>query len=83
MSEKQRIDDEALAKVVGGLGGENEATCPKCGKPMKPAGDFWHCDACKVDQFMSDADYIMTLKAAIAAGQTQGLVFPVWWDKVK
>lgn len=82
------LSDDEMTKAQGGLGGANEATCPKCGKPMKaennPYGDgWWHCDACDVDQICSDAEYIEILKAAEAAGQTQGLVYPVWWDKVK
>ncbi len=88
MSEKQKLNEKMLEKVAGGLGGSNEATCPKCGKPMRtvdnPFGDnTWHCDACNVDQLMSDADYILMIKAAEAAGQTQGLVYPVWWNKIK
>ncbi len=84
----KKIDDMDLKAVTGGLGGENEATCPKCGKPMNkisnPYGaDSWKCDGCNVTQMLSDADYILMLKAAEAAGQTQGLVYPIWWDKVK
>lgn len=82
------MNDEALAKATGGIGGANEATCPKCGKPMKknnnPYGDdIWHCDACNVDQMLSDAETIEIIKAAEAAGQTQGLEYPVWWNKIK
>jgi len=86
------LSDDEMTKAQGGLGGANEATCPKCGKPMSrpqdvdpngPHSDVWHCDACNVDQICSDAEYIEILKAAEAAGQTQGLVYPVWWDKVK
>ena len=84
------IADSELEKVVGGVGGINEATCPVCGKPMKkssnPYGtDGWVCPDpnCNQTQFLSDAEYIQFLKAAEAAGQTQGLVYPVWWDQVK
>ena len=81
------IDDSDMAKVSGGVGGANEATCPKCGQPMEvvnnPYGDnYWHCVACDIDQWLPDADYIEIIKASEAAGQTQGLVYPVWWDKV-
>ena len=81
-----KLKDEMLEKVTGGVGGENEATCPVCGKPMKftqnPYGsDSWKC-TCGETQFMSDAEYIMFLEAAEAAGQTQGLVYPVWWNQV-
>lgn len=84
----KKIDDQMLEKVSGGVGGENEATCPKCGKPMRkeanPYGtDSWKCDKCNETQLLSDAEYILMLKAAEAAGQTQGLVYPVWWNKVK
>ena len=84
----KKLTDEVLSKISGGLGGEFEATCPKCGRPMikeaNPYGsDSWKCDKCKETQFLSDADYILMLKAAEASGQTQGLVYPVWWDKVK
>ncbi len=82
------VSDEDMAKAVGGLGGANEATCPVCGKKMKvvenPYGDnYWTCEKCKVDQLFSDADYIEMLTLCEQAGQTQGLVYPVWWDKVK
>lgn len=85
---KAKLSDEMLGKVNGGLGGPNEATCPKCGKPMRkennPYGtDSWKCDKCNETQFLSDQDYIQMLRAAEAAGQTQGLVYPVWWNKVK
>ena len=82
------LSDEDMAKAIGGVGGANEATCPICGKPMKvvdnPYGDnFWTCEKCKVDQICSDAEYIEILKYLEATGQTQGVVYPVWWDKVK
>ncbi|WP_036609431.1 hypothetical protein [Oribacterium sp. P6A1] len=81
------LSDEDMANVTGGLGGPNEATCPECGKPMKavdnPYGDnFWTCDACKIDQFCSDADYIAMIKILEQAGQTQGIVYPVWWKDI-
>ncbi len=84
----KKIADDILGKISGGLGGEYEATCPKCGKPMRkeanPYGtDSWKCDGCKETQFLSDAEYILMLKTAEQLGQTQGLVYPVWWDKVK
>jgi ribosomal protein L37AE/L43A len=87
-NKNMEINDEDMKKAAGGLGGTNEATCPKCGKPMKwqdnPYGDgIWHCDACNENQMLSDAETIEMIKAAEASGQTQGLVYPVWWDKVK
>ena len=82
------LSDEDMAKAFGGVGGKNEATCPVCGKAMKvvknPYGDdYWTCDKCNVDQFFSDADYIEIVKLCEQAGQTQGIVYPVWWNKVK
>lgn len=82
------LGDDEMKKAQGGFGGANETTCPKCGKPMKkvnnPYGDdSWHCDDCDIDQICTDAEYIEILKAAEAAGQTQGLVYPVWWKKKK
>ncbi|MCR5604303.1 MAG: hypothetical protein K6G27_11470 [Lachnospiraceae bacterium] len=82
------LPDDEMAKAIGGLGGMKEATCPVCGKPMKevpnPYGDpYWRCEECKVDQICSDAEYIEILKFCELTGQTQGLVYPVWWDKVK
>ncbi len=85
------ISDADMENATGGVGGANEATCPKCGKPMSrpqdkdpngPHSDVWTCDACGTDQLFTDAEYIEILKAAEAAGQTQGLVYPVWWNQV-
>ena len=86
-NEINKMSDEMLEKATGGVGGEHEATCPVCGKPMKfkpnPYGsDSWECKKCHETQFLSDADYIQMIKAAEATGQTQGLVYPVWWGKV-
>lgn len=82
------VSDEDMAKVTGGVGGKNEATCPVCGKPMavvnNPYGDnYWTCSKCNIDQLFSDADYIEVIKICEMAGQTEGIVYPVWWDKVK
>ncbi len=53
-------------------------------KEANPYGtDSWKCDMCNETQLLSDAEYILMLKAAEAAGQTQGLVYPIWWNKVK
>ena len=84
-----KINDDKLEDVVGGVGGIDEATCPLCGTPMKkspnPYGSsMWVCpnEKCNETQFLSDAEYIQFLKAAEATGQTQGLVYPVWWNQV-
>lgn len=84
-----KLKDDILEDVVGGLGGIDEATCPVCGKAMKksnnPYGtDGWVCPDpnCNQTQFLSDAEYIQFLKAAEATGQTQGLVYPVWWKQI-
>ena len=84
---ENNLNDEMLKNVNGGVGGANEATCPVCGKPMKPVNnefgdDFWKCDKCNQTQYVSDAEYILMIKAAEAAGQTQNLVYPVWWELV-
>lgn len=82
------ISDDDMGQAVGGLGGKNEATCPVCGKPMTPVdnpyGDnYWTCSKCKVDQICSDAEYIEMLRLLEQAGATEGLVYPVWWNKIK
>ena len=48
------ISDEEMAKVTGGVGGANEATCPECGTPMNVInanGEYgdrsWVCPKCK------------------------------------
>lgn len=82
------LSDMDMATAVGGVGGANEATCPVCGKAMKtvsnPYGDsFWRCDKCKIDQICSDAEYIEMIKLCEQLGQTQGIVYPVWWNSIK
>ena len=82
------LSDAEMANASGGVGGADEATCPECGQPMRLVdnayGDnYWHCDACNIDQYLSDKDTIEILKAAEAAGQMQGIVIPVWYDPKK
>ncbi|MCR5357458.1 MAG: hypothetical protein K6E63_08660 [Lachnospiraceae bacterium] len=75
----RELSDSELDKVAGGVGGANEATCPKCGKSMTAKSDgTWECSSCNITQILSDAEYIEVLRAAEAAGQTAGLVYPVW-----
>lgn len=88
MENRNKLPDEMLENVNGGLGGADEATCPKCGLPMdkvnNPYGtNMWKCAACDETQLLSDAEYILMLKAAEASGQTQGLIYPIWWDKIQ
>jgi len=81
------LSDEEMANAVGGLGGDNEATCPVCGKPMtvvnNPYGDnYWTCSKCNVNQICSDAEYIEMIKLLEQAGATEGIVYPVWWKEL-
>ena len=83
------ISDEEMAKVTGGVGGANEATCPQCGTTMNVVnanGEYgdrtWVCPSCNTYQCMSDAEYIELLKLLEAAGSTQGMVYPVWWNQI-
>lgn len=82
------ISDEEMAKVTGGVGGADEATCPYCGKPMEvanPGGEYgdksWNCPTCNIYQIMSDAEYIEMVKLLEQAGYT-GIEYPVWWNQI-
>ena len=81
------VSDEDMAQAIGGVGGANEATCPVCGKPMIKVesgyGDpFWKCPYDDTMQIVSDAEYIEMIRMLEQAGQTQGIVYPVWWSQV-
>ena len=81
------LSDLDMVKVAGGVGGENEATCPKCGKPMRATGQefgdgFWVCDRCKVNQICSDAEFIEIVRYMESINYP-GIEYPVWWDMVK
>ncbi len=85
---KRLLNESDLESVSGGVGGNNEATCPQCGATMRRVennyGDpFWKCDSCDIMQIVSDAEYIQMIKEAEKYGQTQGLVYPVWWNQVQ
>ena len=82
------LSDADMAKAVGGVGGADEATCPKCGQPMLrfaepggPQSDVWHCDACDTYQLATDAEYIQMVRDLEHAGITD-IVYPVWWNNV-
>lgn len=80
------LSDEEMMKATGGVGGANEATCPKCGKPMprvdNPYGDgYWHCGACNINQICSDAEYIELVRILEQQG-VSGIEYPVWWPQV-
>lgn len=80
------LSDHDLEKVAGGVGGENEATCPVCGKPMKISnagfGDsVWYCETCDMYQLLSDAEFVEMVKIMKQLGYPVEL--PVWWDQVK
>ena len=80
-----KLSDEALEKVIGGVGGANEATCEVCGKPMKPGtypgiGKGWQCAACGIATDASDADVIAIIRYMEQAGMQVN--YPVWWNQV-
>lgn len=80
------LSDREMAKVAGGLGGENEATCSVCGKPMRVSkvenGEtFWRCDACKIEHNVSDAEYIALID--MMESFNCPVEYPIWWPEVK
>ena len=80
------LSDRELEKVAGGVGGADEATCPKCGKPMtvnhNPYGDdTWYCKDCDLTQLLSDAEFIEMVDVMKMLGYPVEL--PVWWEKIK
>ena len=87
MANKSLSDDE-MANAKGGVGGANEATCPKCGRPMSrptdpngPQSDVWTCDACGTYQLFSDADTIEIIRYMEANG-IGGIEYPIWWNQI-
>jgi tRNA(Ile2) C34 agmatinyltransferase TiaS len=76
-----------MTKIIGGVGGANEATCPYCGKPMK--GGYsdgtivngWHCASCGLSTDASDAETIQIIKFLEQSG-VQDIAYPVWWKQV-
>ena len=81
------LSDSEVEKVAGGVGGADEATCPKCGKPMKKiafgGGDpMWECGACGVNQLLPDAEFIEMVKYMEQIGYP-GIEYPIWWNQVK
>lgn len=81
------LSDSEVEKVAGGVGGADEATCPKCGKPMEKivfgGGDpMWQCSKCGVNQLLPDAEFIEMVKYMEQIGYP-GIEYPIWWNQVK
>ena len=81
------LSDSEVEKVAGGVGGADEATCPRCGKPMKKivfgGGDpMWKCSKCGVNQLLPDAEFIEMVKYMEQIGYP-GIEYPIWWNQVK
>ena len=81
------LSDDEMSKAQGGVGGANEATCPYCGKAMKPGnypdvGKGWRCDDCKLTTDCSDAEYIQIIRYMEQSGITD-ISYPVWWNQVQ
>ena len=80
------LSDEDLKGATGGVGGANEATCPYCGKPMKPGnyemiGKGWACNSCGVTTDCSDAEYIQIIRYMEKAG-IPDISYPIWWKQI-
>ncbi len=83
---RKPLSKEELNVIAGGVGGNNEATCFTCGTKMRRVekdGGYWICDKCGFKQTSSDAETIAGIKAAVRAGQIQGIQYPVWWALVE
>ncbi len=81
-----KLSNDELGKVVGGVGGANEATCEVCGKPMKAGtypgiGKGWQCAACGIATDASDADVIAIIRYMEQMGMPVN--YPVWWKDLK
>ena len=87
-AEKVGILSEAdLDKVIGGVGGANEATCPTCGKAMTAGtyptiGKGWKCPICGLATDASDAETIQIIRYMEQMG-ISGIAYPVWWNQIK
>jgi hypothetical protein len=80
-----KLSDDDLVKVIGGVGGANEATCEVCGKPMKAGtypeiGTGWQCAACGITTNASDADVIAVIRFMEQSGMPVN--YPVWWNQI-
>ena len=72
----EKIKDEMLEKVTGGVGGENEATCPVCGKTMKLqhndfGSDYWKC-ACGENQYIGKGEGKSTVPMTVRVTMVDG-----------
>lgn len=81
------LSDEQVESVAGGVGGDNEATCPVCGTPMQLSGQtygsgVWVCGKCGAGQLFTDAETIEMIRYMEAIGYP-GIEYPVWWNQVK
>lgn len=87
------LSDEEMANAKGGVGGSNEATCMRCGRPMvrqnSEFGDsMWYCSSCGEYQMLSDAETIEMIRAIEAECGSSYVKeylggYPVWWSKIK
>ena len=80
-----KLSDDNLGMVVGGVGGDNEATCEVCGDPMlagtyPDVGKGWKCAKCGITTNASDADVI-----ALIPYMDQNNIpvnYPKWWGQL-
>ncbi len=85
------LSDLDMESARGGVGGANEATCPKCGRPMSrpqdhdpsgPHSDVWTCDACGTNQLFTDAETIEVIRYMEKAGLQSQIEYPIWWSQI-
>ena len=86
LKELSALSDDALAEVVGGVGGAGEGTCWKCGAPAEWDGSVWFCKNCHQGVSLDDAEAIALIKKLEASVGKEHLEktngYPVWWKKV-
>ena len=83
------LSDEAVGQVAGGVGGNNEATCPYCtgsitmNKISSPGcDDYWVCPNCGMLQILSDAETIQMIEYFEKIGYTD-FEYPSWWSQLQ